>query len=99
MARTASEDAQGGVDAVARALRDAGFEVIYGSPSADVVELAEAALQEDADAVALDADGAVALSGALASRGIEDVLVVAMQGGGAEVVARIEHGLGVDGDS
>jgi methylmalonyl-CoA mutase cobalamin-binding domain/chain len=103
VARTAPPDValdgDAGSDAVARALRDAGFEVIYGPPPAGADELAEAVLQEDADAVVLAADGVVALSGALASRGLEDVLVIAIEGGGADVVARIGRGLGVDGDS
>src|SRR6185369_16901254 len=96
VARAATDDAPGGSDAVARALRDAAFEVIYGSPSAGADELAEAALQEDADAVVVAADGVVALSGALASRGIEDVLVVAIEDDGADVVTRVERGLGLD---
>ena len=84
---------------MARVLRDAAFEVIYGPPSAGADELAEAALQEDADAVVLAPDGVVTLSGALAARGIEDVLVVAIEDGGADVVTRVERGLGLDGDS
>lgn len=103
MARTASEgharDGRGGPDTVARSLRDAGFEVIYGPASAGADELAEAVLQEDADAVVLAPRRLVELSAALTRRGIEDVLVVEIEGDGADVVARIERGLGLDGDS
>ena len=107
MARGASpglaQDASAGSDLVARGLRDAGLEVIYGPSAAGADELAQAVLQEDADAVVLDssggAGGAAALSEALAGRGIEDVLVVAIEGDGAEVVDRIVRGLGVDGES
>ena len=60
-------------------------------------------VDHDADAVVLDsssgAGGAAALIEALAGRGIEDVLVVAIEGDGAEVVDRIVRGLGVDGES
>ena len=100
MARTARRRSSGtstaGRTRRPAALRDAAFEVIYGrSPSAGADELAEAALQEDADAVVLDLDSVVALAGALVSRGIEDVLVGAAIDGvrGADVVARIERGI------
>ena len=42
-----------GVKVIARALRDAGFEVIYTGLFQTPVQVAEAALQEDADAVGL----------------------------------------------
>jgi len=42
-----------GVKVVARALRDAGFEVIYTGLHQTPEQIAEAALQEDADAVGL----------------------------------------------
>ena len=68
---------------IARALRDAGFEVVYTGLFQTPPQVAEAALQEDADAVGLSV-----LSGAhmtlipaivteLRSRGLEDVLVFA----------------------
>jgi methylmalonyl-CoA mutase C-terminal domain/subunit len=68
---------------IARALRDAGFEVIYTGLFQTPVQVAEAALQEDADAVGLSL-----LSGAhmtlipkiveeLRARGLDEVLVFA----------------------
>ncbi|MGQ0616800.1 MAG: cobalamin B12-binding domain-containing protein [Acidimicrobiia bacterium] len=70
-----------GVKVVARALRDAGFEVIYTGLFQTPEQVAEAALQEDADAVGLSV-----LSGAhmtllprvvdeLRARGLDDVVV------------------------
>jgi methylmalonyl-CoA mutase C-terminal domain/subunit len=74
-----------GAKVVARALRDAGMEVIYTGIHQSPEEIVEAAVQEDVDAVGLSC-----LSGAhmtlfpkvvelLRKRGVEDVLVV---GGG-----------------
>jgi methylmalonyl-CoA mutase C-terminal domain/subunit len=70
-----------GVKVIARALRDAGFEVIYTGLFQTPQQIAEAALQEDADGVGLSV-----LSGAhmtlfpkvvdeLRDRGLDDVLV------------------------
>ena len=70
-----------GVKVIARALRDAGFEVIYTGLFQTPEQVAETALQEDADAVGLSI-----LSGAhmtlfprvveqLKARGLEDVVV------------------------
>ena len=70
-----------GVKVIARALRDAGFEVIYTGLFQTPEQVAEAAVQEDADAVGLSV-----LSGAhltlfprvvaeLTGRGLDDVLV------------------------
>jgi methylmalonyl-CoA mutase C-terminal domain/subunit len=70
-----------GVKIIARALRDAGFEVIYTGLFQTPEQVAEAALQEDADAVGLSV-----LSGAhmtlfprvveqLRARGLGDVVV------------------------
>ena len=70
-----------GVKVIARALRDAGFEVIYTGLFQTPEQVAETALQEDADAVGLSV-----LSGAhmtlfprvieeLAARDLDDVLV------------------------
>jgi methylmalonyl-CoA mutase C-terminal domain/subunit len=70
-----------GVKIIARALRDAGFEVIYTGLFQTPEQVAEAALQEDADAVGLSV-----LSGAhmtqfprvmaeLDKRGLDDVIV------------------------
>ena len=70
-----------GAKTITRALRDHGFEVIYTGLHQTPEQIAEAALQEDADAVGLSL-----LSGAhntlfprvvaeLAARGLEDVVV------------------------
>jgi len=70
-----------GIKVIARALRDAGFEVIYTGLFQTPEQVAETALQEDADAVGLSV-----LSGAhmtlfprvveeLHKRGLDDVLV------------------------
>ena len=70
-----------GAKVIARALRDAGFEVIYTGLFQTPEQVAETALQEDADAVGLSV-----LSGAhmtlfprvmeqLAVRGLDDVVV------------------------
>jgi methylmalonyl-CoA mutase C-terminal domain/subunit len=72
-----------GAKVVARALRDSGFEVIYTGLRQTPEQIAEAALQEDVDAVGLSI-----LSGAhmklfpkimklLAKKGMDDVLVIA----------------------
>jgi methylmalonyl-CoA mutase C-terminal domain/subunit len=74
-----------GAKVIARALRDAGFEVIYTGLHQTPEQIAEAVIQEDADAVGLSL-----LSGAhmtlvprvielLRARGADDVLVI---GGG-----------------
>ena len=70
-----------GAKVIARALRDAGFEVIYTGIRQTPEMIAEAALQEDVDAIGLSV-----LSGAhqtlfpkimaeLAARGMDDVIV------------------------
>ena len=70
-----------GAKVISRALRDAGFEVVYTGLRQTPEQVAEAALQEDADAVGLSV-----LSGAhltlvprlldeLAARGLDDVVV------------------------
>jgi methylmalonyl-CoA mutase C-terminal domain/subunit len=89
-----------GVKVIARALRDAGFEVIYTGLFQSPPQVAEACLQEDADAVGLSV-----LSGAhmtlfprvveeLRARGLDDVLVF---GGGiipdADIVTLREVGV------
>jgi methylmalonyl-CoA mutase, C-terminal domain len=72
-----------GAKVIARALRDAGFEVVYTGLFQTPGQVAEAALQEDSDAVGLSL-----LSGAhmtlvpsvvdeLRARGLDDVLVFA----------------------
>ena len=83
-----------GVKVIARALRDAGFEVIYTGLFQTPEQVAEAAVQEDADAVGLSV-----LSGAhmtlfprvveeLRARGLDDVVVF---GGGIVPEADIEE--------
>jgi methylmalonyl-CoA mutase C-terminal domain/subunit len=89
-----------GVKVIARTLRDAGFEVIYTGLFQSPEQIAEAALQEDADAVGLSV-----LSGAhrtlfprvvdeLRARGLDDVVVF---GGGiipdADIVTLKEAGV------
>ncbi len=70
-----------GVKVITRALRDAGFEVIYTGLFSTPAEIAEVALQEDADAVGLSVlSGAheplfAHLVAALAERGMDDVVV------------------------
>src|SRR5260370_11884973 len=72
-----------GAKVIARALRDAGFEVIYTGLHQTPEQVVEAVIQEDADAVGLSM-----LSGAhmtliprvlelLHERGVDDVLIVA----------------------
>ena len=72
-----------GAKVVARALRDAGFEVIYTGLRQTPEQVAEAALQEDVDVIGLSI-----LSGAhmrlfpeimklLKEKGIDDILVIA----------------------
>ena len=81
VAKTGLDGHDRGVKIIARALRDAGFEVIYTGLFQSPEQVAEAALQEDADAVGLSV-----LSGAhmtlfprvmaeLDTRGLDDVLV------------------------
>ncbi len=81
MAKPGLDGHDRGVKVIARALRDAGFEVIYTGLFQTPEQVAEAALQEDADAVGLSV-----LSGAhmtlfprvieeLDRRGLDDVLV------------------------
>jgi methylmalonyl-CoA mutase C-terminal domain/subunit len=81
MAKPGLDGHDRGVKVIARALRDAGFEVIYTGLHQTPEQIAETALQEDADAVGLSL-----LSGAhmtlfpttsalLKERGLGDVLV------------------------
>lgn len=89
-----------GAKVIARALRDAGFEVIYSGLHQTPAQIAETAVQEDVDAVGLSS-----LSGAhktlfpqvvneLADRGAGDIVVF---GGGvipsADIDALIEAGI------
>ncbi|MDP9330574.1 MAG: cobalamin B12-binding domain-containing protein [Actinomycetota bacterium] len=85
-----------GAKVVARALRDAGFEVIYTGLRQTPEQIAEAAIQEDADAVGLSCHSGAHMTlfpkvvRELRSRGAEDVLVF---GGGvipADDIPRLE---------
>ncbi len=71
-----------GAKVIARGLRDAGMEVIYTGLHRSPTQIAEAALQEDAQVVGLSvlsgAHGTLVpkVIDALAERGLDDVLVV-----------------------
>ena len=89
-----------GAKVVARALRDAGFEVVYTGLLQTPEQIAEAALQEDVNVVAMSilsgAHGHLfpKVVGLLKEKGMEDVLVV---GGGvipdADIPALKEAGV------
>jgi methylmalonyl-CoA mutase, C-terminal domain len=89
-----------GVKVIARALRDAGFEVIYTGLFQTPEMVAEAVLQEDADAVGLSVLSGAHMTlfprviGELASRNLDDVIVF---GGGivppGDVAALTEAGV------
>ena len=70
-----------GAKVIARALRDAGFEVIYTGIRQTPEMVAEAALQEDVDAIGLSILSGAHLTlfpkvlGALRARGMDDVVV------------------------
>jgi methylmalonyl-CoA mutase, C-terminal domain len=70
-----------GAKVVARALRDAGFEVIYTGLHQTPEQIAEAAIQEDADAVGLSCHSGAHMTlfprvvQQLRDRGADDVLV------------------------
>jgi len=72
-----------GAKVVARALRDAGFEVIYTGLWQTPDQIAEIVLQEDADALGLSCHSGAHMTlfpevtAALAGRGIDDVVVFA----------------------
>ncbi len=100
MAKPGLDGHDRGVKVIARALRDAGFEVIYTGLFQSPQQIAEAVLQEDADAVGLSV-----LSGAhmtlfprvvdeLSARGLDDVVVFG--GGivpGADIAELKERGV------
>jgi len=89
-----------GAKVIARALRDAGFEVIYTGLHQTPEQVAETALQEDADAVGLSVLSGAHLTlfpkvvGLLRDKGVGDVLVF---GGGiipeADVASLREAGV------
>ena len=72
-----------GAKVIARALRDAGFEVIYTGLHQTPEQVAEVALQEDADAVGLSMLSGAHMTliprimGLLHDRGADDVMVIA----------------------
>ncbi|MGZ5290496.1 MAG: cobalamin B12-binding domain-containing protein [Actinomycetota bacterium] len=72
-----------GAKVVARALRDAGFEVIYTGLHQTAEQIAETAIQEDADAVGLSSHSGAHMTlfpkvvVALRERGADDILVFA----------------------
>jgi methylmalonyl-CoA mutase, C-terminal domain len=72
-----------GAKVVARALRDAGFEVIYTGLHQTPEQIAETAIQEDADAVGLSSHSGAHMTlfpkvvAALQDRGAGDILVFA----------------------
>jgi isobutyryl-CoA mutase small subunit len=86
-----------GAKIVARALRDAGFEVIYTGLHQTPEQIAEAAIQEDADAVGLSIHSGAHMTlfpkvvRLLRERGAEDIVVF---GGGiipAEDIAKLRE--------
>ena len=85
-----------GAKVVARALRDAGFEVIYTGLHQSPEQIAETAIQEDADAVGLSCHSGAHMTlfprvvALLRERGADDVLVF---GGGiipADDITKLE---------
>ena len=81
MAKAGLDGHDRGVKVIARSLRDAGFEVIYTGLFQTPDQVAEAVLQEDADAVGLSVLSGAHLTlfgrliDALRSRGLDDVIV------------------------
>lgn len=81
MAKPGLDGHDRGVKVIARALRDAGFEVIYTGLFQTPEQVAEAVVQEDADAVGISVLSGAHLTlfprvvQALADRGAEDVVV------------------------
>ena len=82
MAKPGLDGHDRGAKVIARALRDAGFEVVYTGLHQTPEQVVEAVIQEDADAVGLSLlSGAhmtlvPRITGLLADRGAGDVLVV-----------------------
>ena len=93
----AGPDREGGdrtAEVLARALRDAGMEVVYTDRPHAPEQLVETVVQEDADAVGVvlprDGDPAplAGVTAALAARGVDDVLLFAVADGTPPGVAR-----------
>ena len=89
-----------GAKVIARALRDAGFEVIYTGLHQTPEQVVEAVIQEDADAVGLSLLSGAHMTlvprivGLLEAKGVEDVLV--MVGGiipDSDIPALLEGGV------
>lgn len=86
---------------VARALRDAGMEVVYTDRPRTPEQLVATVVQEDADAVGIvtgagEPSPARRVTELLADRGIDDVLVLAgdaLDAGPADVVAQVRSQL------
>jgi methylmalonyl-CoA mutase C-terminal domain/subunit len=82
-------------EVLARALRDAGMEVVYTDRPHEPDRLVATVVQEDADAVGVvlprDGDPAplAGLTAALAGRGVEDVLLFAVADGTPAGVGRV----------
>jgi methylmalonyl-CoA mutase, C-terminal domain len=82
-------------EVLARALRDAGMEVVYTDRPHEPGRLVATVVQEDADAVVVvlprngDPAPLAGLTAALAGRGVEDVLLFAVADGTPPGVARV----------
>ena len=89
------EDGDRTAEVLARALRDAGMEVVYTDRPHAPDRLVETVVQEDADAVGVvlprDGDPApvAVLAAALAGRGVDDVLLFAVADGTPSGVTRV----------
>lgn len=91
-----------GAKVIARGLRDAGMEVIYTGLRRRPAELAEIALQEDADVIGLSIlSGAMvplctSVKEAMVERGLDDVLIVAGGIASSEIKRRLAD-IGIGG--
>ncbi len=91
VAEVAPDDA---AESVARALRDAGAEIVYTVLHDDAPRLAAAVLQEDPAAVVVPDEAAATLVRAeLANRGLDDVPVITAAGTPDDVVDRVRETL------
>lgn len=99
VAHLAQDHDHQGAYAVARALRDAGHEVVYTGPDQSPEQTVETSLQEDADAIVLVASGGsdplvVRVIGLLAACDAADVGVVAVDPAARDSVQRVAELLG-----
>jgi methylmalonyl-CoA mutase C-terminal domain/subunit len=89
------EDGDRTAEVLARALRDAGMEVVYTDRPHAPGRLVGTVVQEDADAVGVvlpregDPAPLAGLTAALAGRGVDDVLLFAVADGSPPGVARV----------